>query len=334
MNKKINIAIVFVTTILLFSCAKQDKKRDDISYTPFQTTLRCTPVKNQGMTEACWIYAFLSCVETERMEHYNDSVNLSPIWLMRSLLQEQATEKYLSQGALPLNVRGIGPEAERLMHEYGIVQWDAYCPDSVNSRTLQDMVREKVNEAIDGRKKLNALNKEVDKVLPHVPQNIRNGFFLKGTRYTHKQYSDSIMSGVSIKWLTSYTHHPYGEPYVIELSDNFRKHAILNVEIDEFYSLVLKALEERHPVYWEGKMPVNRELKIENNLVSLRQQAFETFETTDQHAMAIVGIKQEDGKQLFICKNSWGPEWGINGYCLMSKEEFLINTILVGVFEK
>ena len=331
----INIVIACILSALLLSCTKQNKKYKEVSNSPFKTTLKCTPVKNQGMTEACWIYAFLACVETERMEHYNDSVNLSPFWLMRSLLMEQASEKYLSQGAMPINARGIGPDAERLMREYGIVQWDAYCPDSVNSRELQERLQEEVNDAISNRKRLNSLNKTMDKILPYVPQNIRNGFFLKGTHYTHKQYSDSLLSDINVKWLTSYTHHPYGEPYVIELSDNFRRHAIMNVEVDDFYSQVVNALKERHPVFWEGKMPENKENSIGNNVALLRQQAFESFQTTDQHSMAIVGLKQDnDGEISFICKNSWGQEWGMNGYCLMSKEEFLINTILVGIFDK
>ena len=109
MNRKIIIA--FVISTLFLSCAKQERKCKEVSCYPFKTTLRCTPVKNHGMTEACWIYAFLACVEIERMEHYNDSVNLSPMWLMRSLLMEQASENYLSQGALPISVRGVGPDA-------------------------------------------------------------------------------------------------------------------------------------------------------------------------------------------------------------------------------
>lgn len=334
-KNQINIVITCMLSTLFLSCVKQDKKSKDVSHSPFKTTLRCTPVKNQGMTEACWIYTFLACVETERMEHYNDSVNLSPFWLMQSLLMEQSSEKYLSQGAFPIDIRGIGPDAERLMREYGIVQWDAYCPDSVNSHELQERIHEEVNDAISNRKKLHSLNKNVDKILPYVPQNIRNGFFLKGIHYTHKQYGDSLLSGIDVKWLTSYTHHPYGESYVIELSDNFRRHAITNVEINDFYSQVINALKERHPVFWEGKMPGNKIVPTEDDVAKLRQQAFESFQTTDQHTMAIVGLNQDkDGEISFICKNSWGQGWGMNGYCLMSKEEFLINTILVGIFDK
>jgi bleomycin hydrolase len=82
-------------------------------------------------------------------------------------------------------------------------------------------------------------------------------------------------------------------------------------------------------------MPRKKKPSIDGDITSLRQKALERFITTDQHAMAIVGLtKNKQGDTLFICKNSWGKQWGMNGYCLMSKEDFLINTILVGVVGK
>ena len=336
MNKSVvKILMVSIVGTLLWSCVEQKKQGVEKADIPFNAAFKCTPVKDQGMTEDCWLYAFLACIETERMEHYNDSVNLSPRWLMRSLLMEQANEMYLSQGALPVCVRGIGPEAERLMRQYGIVPWDAYCPDSINTRDLQEWIGNEVSYAIENRKRLNALDKRVDKVLPVIPKEIRNGLSLNGTLYTYKQFGDSLLSGINVRWLTSYNHHPYGEPFVIELPDNFRRHAVMNVEIDDFYSQVVHALQERHPVFWEGKMPENKDLNLDKNVALHRQQALELFQTTDQHSMAIVGLKQEgNDESFFICKNSWGRGWGVDGFCLMSKEEFLINTILVGIFGK
>ena len=321
--------------LLLSSCTQpsSDKSYLNPSHSgEMEGGFSTTPVKDQGKVEACWIYAYLACIETERIEYFRDSMNLSPIWLVRNLLLEQASESYLSQGAMPVSVRGIGPDAERLLKKYGMVQWSTYCPDDLNSRVLERIVRQKVKIAVNNRMGLERLNNEVDEALPFIPHNLRNGFYLYSAHYTPKQFGESLLYGIKFKWLTSYTHHPYGEPFVLEVPDNHRRHAVMNVPINDMYSQVVNALKNHHPIYWEGRMPGNRKPSIDGNLPLLRQRALERFKTTDQHAMAIVGLtKTKQGDTCFICKNSWGEQWGMNGYCLMSKEDFLINTILVGV---
>ena len=41
------------------------------------------------------------------------------------------------------------------------------------------------------------------------------------------------------------------------------------------------------------------------------------------HAILIVGFKEIDNKNYFIVRNSWGTEWGDNGYCYMPFEYVL-----------
>ena len=324
-------AVLFLFLLLLFSCTQRERSKD-ASPSALKYALRTTPVKDQGKVEACWIYAYLACIETERIENYGDSMNLSPIWLVRNLLLEQASESYLSQGNMPISVRGIGPDAERLLKQYGMVQWSTYCPDDINSKALTRIVRQKVKIAINNRMGLERLNKDVDEALPFIPHNLRKGFYLYSAHYTPKQFGESILYGIKFSWLTSYKHHPYGESFVLEIPDNHHRHALMNVPVQDMYSQVIEALKNHHPVYWEGQMPRNRKPSIDGDIATLRQSALERFTTTDQHAMAIVGqTKTKQGETLFICKNSWGKDWGIKGYCLMSKEDFLINTILVGV---
>ena len=237
--KGLGVSLFFLLLLLLFSCTQRERSKD-VSSSVLRSSLRTTPVKDQGKVEACWIYAYLACIETERIENYRDSMNLSPIWLVRNLFQEQASESYLSQGTMPVSVRGIGPDAERLLKEYGMVQWSTYCPDNLNSRALARLVRQKVK-------------------------------------------------------------------FVLEVPDNHHRHALMNVPINDMYSQVVEALQNHHPVYWEGQMPRNKKPSIDGDLASLRQRALERFITTDQHAMAIVGLtKTKQGDTRFICKNSWG----------------------------
>ena len=149
-GRGLGVGLFFLLFLFLFSCSRRERSKD-ASLSTLKYALRTTPVKDQGKVEACWIYAYLACIETERIENYRDSMNLSPIWLVRNLFLEQASESYLSQGTMPVSVRGIGPDAERLLKEYGMVQWSTHCPDNLNSKALSRLVRQKVSIAIKHR---------------------------------------------------------------------------------------------------------------------------------------------------------------------------------------
>ena len=53
----------------------------------------------------------------------------------------------------------------------------------------------------------------------------------------------------------------------------------------------------------------------------IRQKAFDNYLTTDDHGMHIVGIsKDQNGKEYYIVKNSWGVTNDYKGYLYMTKE--------------
>ena len=61
-----------------------------------------------------------------------------------------------------------------------------------------------------------------------------------------------------------------------------------------------------------------------------RQEAYEQFETTDDHMMHIIGTAyDEEGKFYYILKNSWGKIGPYKGLIYMSKEYFRAKTISV-----
>ena len=67
--------------------------------------VKTTPVKDQGPSALCWVYAMLATIESEHLM-MGDSVNLSTDYIARALLEEQAMNYFLSQGHHPINLRG------------------------------------------------------------------------------------------------------------------------------------------------------------------------------------------------------------------------------------
>ncbi len=52
----------------------------------------------------------------------------------------------------------------------------------------------------------------------------------------------------------------------------------------------------------------------------MRQAAFDDYQTTDDHGMHIVGIaKDQNGKDYYIVKNSWGLTNDYEGYLYVTK---------------
>ena len=96
--------------LLLTGCTKHELPR----YT-HEVMNRMTPIKNQGDSETCWIYAMLAAIETEHLA-WGDSVNLSPYFIEKMLEQERAC---------PESKRGMGATLIRLIQKYGIVGYSA-----------------------------------------------------------------------------------------------------------------------------------------------------------------------------------------------------------------
>ena len=53
----------------------------------------------------------------------------------------------------------------------------------------------------------------------------------------------------------------------------------------------------------------------------MRQKSFDNYTTTDDHGMHIVGVaKDQNGREYYIIKNSWGTTNDYKGYLYMTKE--------------
>lgn len=319
------------------------------------TLLRVTPVRDQGRSDLCWIYAMLAAVETDRLE-MGDSVCLSPLWVARHTLIEQAREAYLAHR--PVSLKGTLPEAMRLMQTYGIVSWDSYHTDTAPTSRVARTVQEMAHSLAQRQRGLQALDSDIADMLDEQLGPAPRYVFMLGAEYTPVEFTHSVCLPGDWQAYTSFTHHPFGSQFAVEIPDNTQRHEAHNIPLSELLDLVVSSVRAGHPVAWEGCMThfdsargSGRSAQTDLNAIQReRQSLFERGRMTDDHCMTIVGTahrrhhdnagditdnasgatdKTDD--LYFICKNSWGTNDGHNGYRYMSARQLLLSTILVMV---
>jgi len=159
---------------------------------------------------------------------------------------------------------------------------------------------------------------------------------------------------------TSYTHHPYYQKFILEVPDNWSWGKSYNLPLSEFQEIIDKSLENGFSVaiacdltekgfLWKEGIALaldhskKRKDSINNNgtLISndslknpldevavtpkIRQEAFDNYETTDDHDFNIVGIvKDQNGKKFYVAKNSWGAEGTKYGGFIYISENYLL----------
>ena len=99
------IAVLFCT-----SCSHREPK-----HFTNEVLNRMTPIKNQGESQTCWIYAMLAAIETEHLS-WGDSVNLSPYYIEKMIEQEPNC---------PPSKRGEPTTLITMIEKYGICGYDA-----------------------------------------------------------------------------------------------------------------------------------------------------------------------------------------------------------------
>ena len=83
---------------------------------------------------------------------------------------------------------------------------------------------------------------------------------------------------------------------------------------------IQKAIENGHPVCWEGDISEEGFIHAKDNYVDIpenerpvtptsRQEEFEQLRTTDDHVMEIIGTFLKDEQRYYVCRNSAGKIW-------------------------
>ncbi len=220
--------VPIIGVLLLFvGCAKQSEQQISTHHFTNEVRLQTTPVKNQGQSSLCWVYAMLATIETEHLMQ-GDSVNLSPDYVARMYLAEQARRLLLTRtrnACLPnqstsITTRGMSSMLIDLIATYGLYHFDAYhkhegAPYKVLERKLSQAVL--APKTGDITEQMNYINGILDDEIGAIPRQV----FLYRASYTPQEFAHSVCRNNEYLALTSFTHHPFGTYFPLEVPDNY-----------------------------------------------------------------------------------------------------------------
>ena len=333
-----------------------------------EVSLDVLPIKNQASSGTCWSYATTSFVESEMLRKGKTPVDLSEMFTVRQVYKDKAERYVRLHGHLNFAQGGATPDVLYVLKKYGAVPYYEYrgleYGEEKNKHSELESVLKNMLDAViknpNGRLST-AWKSAVESTLNAYLGDYPESFNYDGKTYTPRTFADQIV-GINpddYVQITSFINEDMHSNVFIEVPDNWSWATAFNVPLDEMIDNLDNALDNGYTVSWatdvsekgfsvhngiaivpakpfetmsdEEKKAVfqspTEELKI---TPELRQQAYDNYETTDDHGMHIVGRSvDQNGTKYYLVKNSWGEIENPykNGYVYCSENFVRYKTI-------
>ncbi len=318
-----------------------------------------TSVKNQGSSGTCWSYSANSFLESEMIRMGKKPVELSQIFSARNAYVEKGRNYVRMHGSVALGDGGAFHDVMNMYKKYGAVPQSVYTGlnygtdknkfsemGALTEAFLKAVVTNPNGELTPNWEKAYAAI--IDSYLGTIPKS----FDYNGKKYTPETFAKEVVGINADDYveISSLQEYPYYTKFVLMVPDNWSFDQVYNVKMNELTEIIDGALKNGYSVAWAGDVSeksfswkngvafvpekkmddMTAEEKADlfngpkNELVvteEMRQKAFDNYTTTDDHGMHIVGIsKDQNGKEYYIVKNSWGTTNDHKGYLYMTKE--------------
>jgi len=352
------LVLVFFSTSNAFA---QDSESAAFSYT-FKPLVdnTATSIKNQCRTGTCWSYSMSSFLESEAARISGHVVDLSEMATVRYTYPLKAQMYLRMQGKYQFGAGSLSHDVLNAAAGWGLAPQEAFTGlqdgetvhnhgdmDAALLATVEALVK-KPSGNLDPR-----WNETINGILDTYLGELPTSFEFEGKSYTPASFRDYLgIDPEAYINITSFTHHPFGKSFVLEVPDNFSRGEFYNVPIEDLQRAVEAAVVAGYTVAWDADVS-EKGFSFRNGMALLpakgeesnlwkeevaeatvtqesRQKAFDNQTTTDDHLMHIVGLAtDQSGAKYFVIKNSWGQGNEYGGRQYISMAYFQAKTIAI-----
>lgn len=322
--------------------------------------LERSDVKDQGSSGTCWSYAGASFLESEMIRMGKKPIDLAEIFTARNIYIEKAKQYVRMHGYLDYGQGGELHDVINSYAKYGAVPQQVYSGLQYGSNRndfselhpilkgfLEGLVkREKVKKLTPNW--LVAFTATIDAYLGAAPES----FTYEGKKYTPLSFAKERVGINPDDYIemVSYNDQPLYKNVFMAVPDNWSYDHAYNIAMTDITKTIDNALQKGYTVAWASDVseryfswqngvafvpekdvntmsyeesislfsnPPTNELTI---TPEMRQRDFDNYQTTDDHAMHIVGLaKDQNNREYYIVKNSWGTRNDYQGYLYVTK---------------
>ncbi|MBQ9639346.1 MAG: aminopeptidase [Bacteroidales bacterium] len=245
---------------------KETKKSEDEGYV-FSVVKEnpVTSVKNQNRAGTCWCYSGLGFIEAELLRMGKGTYDLSEMYIVSKTYADRAKASVRTHGDVSFSQGGSFYDVIYGMKTFGLVPEEQMRPGVMYGDTLSDhselsaLTDAMVNAVAKGKLKKLQKNKEGEMMWTKALQAVHDiylgscpsEFTYKGIRYTPMSFYQSLgLNADDYVSITSYTHHPFWEKFVLEIQDNWRWGQSYNIPLDDFMRVFDSAIYRGYTIAW------------------------------------------------------------------------------------
>ena len=314
-----------------------------------------TSIKNQYRSGTCWCYSALSFIESEILRTKGQEVDLSEMFVVGRSYHDRAVKYVRLDGHLNFAAGSSFGDVLHVIDDYGIIPQNVYSGFNYGTEMPEQNELDAVLKGyVDAARKnpngklttawVNGLDGILDAYFGEAPAT----FNVNGKEYTPESYRDEL--GINYDDyvnITSFTHHPFYEPFIIEVCDNWRWDSAYNLPMDEMMEVMYNAIENGYTIAWgsdvsengftrdglavmpveekkaaagsdqerwvgkaadQPKEEVKAELPKEMTITQeMRQEGYDRKTTTDDHGMHIYGVAKDQNGTKYFMVKN---SWG------------------------